>query len=78
MAELYGRARDKKRRVVFLYTRRSSALFTFLKVLLLTVFSPIWLPLYILTHLGYWSEVAMDKLEPLLEWVLVKIVPRQL
>lgn len=75
---LYGLARDKRRGVVFLYTKRSSRLFYALKFLLLAVASPIWVPLYALIWLGIRADQALDCLSPIVDWVLVKIVPRKL
>lgn len=76
--KLYGLARGKRHGIVFLYTRTSMRLFYAVKILLLITLSPIWFPLYALMWVGIWAEQALDWLAPVLEKVVVAIVPRKL
>ncbi|QOY37643.1 hypothetical protein AWH56_008700 [Anaerobacillus isosaccharinicus] len=74
---LYGRVRGKNGEIL-LFTKWSNVLFTFLKVFLLVVLSPIWLPLYVLTYLGAWSETFLYWIDPKVDRLIAKIVPRNI
>lgn len=70
----YGKPTGKHD-VVRLYTKKSHQRMQNFRIFLLLMFSPFWVPFYLLIFIGQWSEYIIDKADHLLDKILMKIIP---
>lgn len=75
---LRGRSTTGLRGTIYLYTKWSNRLYLVVKCLLLVLLSPLWLPLYIASWIGYWSELLLDACSPLVDKMLIRLIPRNI
>ena len=53
----------------YIYTPKKSKKRKTIRIILFLLSSPITLPLFLLTHIGYYSEIVFDKIDDILEVV---------
>lgn len=67
-----------RRRIVKLYSKRSNRLYEIAKWILIVIFSPIALPVFLLIYIGLGAERVFDWMSNVLDMLLELIVPRKL
>lgn len=58
------------------YTKKSYKLMKIGRVIILILFSPIWIPLLFITYIGTWLEDVLDVLDDVLDKFLDKVIPQ--
>lgn len=58
------------------YTKKSHKLMLRVRLLILIITSPLWMPLQIISFVGYAIEDVLDLLDDLLQKVLDKVIPQ--